>query len=152
LRLAVQLLIVITSALKARTGGGRHDRSSLVEISLNLTALHLCLEDLLLLVGGVLGSPAKPGGDTEGVLDGLVSSNIVDTHLDRTLVPGTAEPGDDLLRTPGDGGRTTLLEADYVSSETEAEVARIVSGDLLGGNVNLVLEEASPWSDTVKVD
>ena len=121
-------------ALQTWPGGRRDDGSRLVELSLDLTAPHLSLEDFLLPgLGGVLGSPAKPGGDTELVL--LVTAgprHVVDAHLDGTLVAGTAEAGDDLLGAARYGRGTALLETDDVTSETEAEVARIVPGDLLG--------------------
>ena len=81
-----------------------------------------------------------------------VLGHVVDAHLDRTLVPGAAEAGDDLLSAAGDGGRTALLEADDVSSEAETEVARVVPGNLLGRHVDLVLKETGARSNAVNVN
>ena len=58
--------------------------------------------------------------------------HVVDGHLDGALVARAAETSNDLLRTAGYGRWARLLQADDVPSEAEAEVARVVSGNLLG--------------------
>lgn len=57
-------------------------------------------------------------------------------HGDRTLIPRTTEAGDGLFVTTVDRWGTTLLQADDVAAEAEAEVARIVTWDLLCGHVD----------------
>lgn len=61
-----------------------------------------------------------------------VPRDIVNRHLDRALVSGTTEAWDDLLRAAGDGRGAALLQANNVSSEAEAEIARVVPRYLLG--------------------
>jgi len=77
--------------------------------------------------------------------------HVVHRHLDRALIPRTTESPDDLLRAARDGRRAGLLQADDVAAEAEAEVARVVPGDLLGGDVDLVLKETSSGTDALKV-
>ena len=67
-------------------------------------------------------------------------SYVVDGHFDRAFVAWTAESINNLLLTARDGGRAALLQADDVSSEAEAEVAGVVAGDLLSGDVDFSFE------------
>lgn len=53
-----------------------------------------------------------------------------------TLVSRTTETLDVLLVASEYWRRTTLLQADYVTSETETEIARVVPGHLLRRNVH----------------
>ena len=143
---------IVIPALQAWSRGYIHQGSGLVKVSLDLAALDLCLVDLVLHLV-LLVPPPKPRGQgwgLRGVLD--VSGNVVDGHLDRALVPRAAEPGDDFLLAAGDWGRTALLQADDIPSEAEAEVARVVSGDLLSRHKYLPFEQTSSWSKVLKVN
>ena len=51
-------------------------------------------------------------------------------RLDRTLIPRTAEALDGLLIAARNGRRAGLLQADDVAAEAEAEVTRVLPGDL----------------------
>ena len=63
----------------------------------------------------------------------LKSYLMRDVHyarLDRALVPRAAEALDGLLVAARDWRRAGLLQADDVTAEAEAEVARVLPGDL----------------------
>lgn len=93
-------------------------------------------------------------GDLFNLLDWWVSwdrrggGSDIDHGLSNwTLVARAAEPRNCFLITARNGWRTRLLEADNISSEAEAEVARVVTRDLLCRKVNLTIEDTSTRTD-----
>lgn len=79
-------------------------------------------------------------------------SDVVDGHFDRAFIAWTAESINNLLLAAWNGRWTTLLQADDVSAEAEAEIARIIARDLLSGDVDFSLEKTSAGSDALKVE
>ena len=57
--------------------------------------------------------------------------DVHDARLDGALVSRAAEPLDGLLVAARDGWRARLLQADYVATEAEAKVARVLTRDLM---------------------
>jgi hypothetical protein len=66
---------------------------------------------------------------------------------DGTFVSWTTESSDTLFEATGNGWWTGLLETDDVAAETETEIAMIITGNLLGRDVNFAVKKTSAWSD-----
>lgn len=60
-----------------------------------------------------------------------VFCDIVEGHLYWALVSWTAETRNDLFCAAWDWRWAALLQADDITAETEAEITRIISGNLL---------------------
>lgn len=79
-------------------------------------------------------------------------SDVVDGHFDRAFIAWTAESINNLLLAAGNRRWATLLQADDISTEAKAEVARIVARDLLSGYVDFSFKQTSAGSDALKVE
>ena len=78
-----------------------------------------------------------------------VPGYIVYRHLDWAFVAWAAEARDNLFLTARYRRRATLLQANYISSEAEAEITRVVSRNLLRRNKNfpIIFIVILPYSD-----